>query len=417
VRLSGDVLGWAVNQGVSLRSDVAPAWAVDGVRACAVTPVRTSNSVDLLSIEYSDPQHLPALPDLERAASYLAAFIDLEMERAESVLQRQRLDALMQVLRRLPAEIEPRTLAQQLAASAIELSGATGAAVSEWTGDSGHVLAVAGAGSEVVLDLTFAANESETAIAARSGSSIVRSGRARRSLAIVAPKERFATRAKALAALPLNAGGKVVGVLTVWSPNDSLDAVALESLEALAPYAALQFRHAQAFGQLRERADRDRLTALFNRQAFETQLEAEFARYDRYGRPFALLMIDIDHFKDVNDRYGHQIGDAVLATVGRILTKTLRGVDVAGRWGGEEFAVLLPETSLEMGIEIAERLRIAIAVASAQTTAGNIKVTTSIGVSAVPECAATGETLVGTADAALYASKRAGRNRVKAAED
>jgi diguanylate cyclase (GGDEF)-like protein len=417
ISLAGDVIGWAAHQGVSLRSEAKPPWGADGVSATAVTAVRSSSSMAVLTVEYPDARSLPALPDLERAAAYLAAFIDLEAERSASVTQRQRLDGLIQVLRRLPAEIEPRPLAQQLAASAIDLTGAAGAAVAEWNGDSGRVLAVAGMGSEPALDLTFAANESETAIAARGSSAIVRAHRPRGSLPVVAAKERFATPARSLAALPLSAGGQVVGVLTVWSPEEVIDGAAIESLEALAPYAALQFRHAQAFGQMRERADHDRLTGLRNREAFETELEAEFARYDRYARPFALLLIDIDHFKDVNDRYGHPVGDAVLATLGRLLTKTLREVDVAGRYGGEEFAVLLPETGPDKGIEIAERLRVAIAGATTQTQGLQLSVTASIGVSAIPAHATDPQTLIRTADAALYASKRSGRNRVTAASE
>jgi diguanylate cyclase (GGDEF)-like protein len=153
----------------------------------------------------------------------------------------------------------------------------------------------------------------------------------------------------------------------MWATDHALDTEAVGWVETLAPYAALQLRHSRDFGRLRERADRDRLTGLYNRQAFDSVLGAEVARYQRYLRPFSLLLLDIDHFKSINDRYGHPTGDSVLENVGRVLTRTLREVDVAARYGGEEFAVLLPETELDIGLDIAERLRNAIAECSSRT--------------------------------------------------
>ena len=123
----------------------------------------------------------------------------------------------------------------------------------------------------------------------------------------------------------------------------------------------------------------------------------------------------MDHFKSVNDRYGHPTGDAVLAHLGRLLTNTLREVDVAARFGGEEFAVLLPETPLDLAWDIAERLRARIADTVIHAPGGQQSVTVSIGVSAYPECAHSPDALIRTADAALYVSKHEGRNRVTAA--
>jgi diguanylate cyclase (GGDEF)-like protein len=412
VTLSGDVLGWTARQGVSMRSDSPPSWVEGGTTACAVAPVARGV---LLSLEYADVNELPTVDALDRAAAYLAAVIELERERAVGIENRRLMDGLMAALLRLPEELELVALARRLADSAMHLAAGDGAAVATWDGESGRVIATAGQSDGVAVDSVFAGSESETALAARADSMIVRSERPRGSLPVVSAVESMAVRPRSVATLPLRASGKVVGTLTVWSAEPHLHQGGLQSIEALMPYAAMQFQHALNFGQLRELADRDRLTELLNRQAFDAQLVIEFARYQRYQRPFVLMLIDIDHFKSVNDRYGHPAGDAVLNNVGRVLTGTLREVDFAARYGGEEFAILMPETELARGAEIAERIRTRLADTVTDTPSARIAATASVGVSSCPQCASDSEGLVRTADAALYRSKQAGRNRVSLA--
>ncbi len=412
VTLSGDVLGWSARQGVSMRAETPASWVEEGSNACAVAPVTRGV---LLSLEYASIAELPSVNDLDRAAAYLAAVIELERERAVGIEQRRLMEGLMSALQQLPAELEPIPLAKRLAESAMHLAGGDGAAVAIWDGEKGRVIATAGQSDGVAVDTVFSGSESETALAARADSMIVRSERPRGSLPVVSAAETMPVRARSVATLPLSASGTVVGTLTVWSGEPYLHSGGLQSMEALVPYAALQFRHALTFGQLRERADRDRLTGLLNRQAFDAHLAAEFARYQRYQRPFVLLLIDIDHFKSVNDRYGHQAGDAVLTNVGRVLAGALREVDFAARYGGEEFAILMPETELPRAAEIAERIRTRLADTVTDTPSARIAATASIGVSACPQSATDAEGLVRTSDAALYRSKQAGRNRVSLA--
>jgi diguanylate cyclase (GGDEF)-like protein/PAS domain S-box-containing protein len=155
----------------------------------------------------------------------------------------------------------------------------------------------------------------------------------------------------------------------------------------------------------------DPLTGAYNRRQGDALLAAEFARRARDGRDFAVLMLDIDHFKAVNDRFGHEAGDAVLCALVRDGQKALRAVDMLVRWGGEEFLVVLPDTTVDAAMGAAERLRAALAemqVVAPGATA--IRVTASIGV-AVPLTDDPGE-LLRRADLALYAAKRGGRNRV-----
>lgn len=129
----------------------------------------------------------------------------------------------------------------------------------------------------------------------------------------------------------------------------------------------------------------------------------------RYGRPFALLMIDLDNFKQLNDTFGHSAGDEAIRMVGKVLQEGTRGIDLAARIGGEEFAVLLVETDQQGGMEVAERLRVAIA---AREVPNARKITASFGVAECPSCAQTSAGILTAADEALYQAKRDGRDRV-----
>lgn len=169
----------------------------------------------------------------------------------------------------------------------------------------------------------------------------------------------------------------------------------------------------QVVTELEELATRDPLTGLFNRRALSERLDEETSRANRYGAPLSLLMLDIDHFKQVNDRFGHAVGDVVIGMVGRVLEQERRASDVVARYGGEEFAVVLPHTHLEGARVVAGRLRAAIAAKTYRTQGKARCVTVSIGVAALGPSADDAEKLIRAADDALYAAKRAGRNRVR----
>lgn len=158
-----------------------------------------------------------------------------------------------------------------------------------------------------------------------------------------------------------------------------------------------------------EAAFTDHLTGLANRRRFERQLEREVGRVLRFGHPFSLLMIDIDNFKNLNDTFGHDAGDDAIRRISRVLREGTRGIDLAARIGGEEFAVLLVETSQNAGAEVAERLRVAI---KALETPSGGRITASFGVAECPADAQTASAIVKAADIALYEAKRNGRDRV-----
>ncbi len=164
----------------------------------------------------------------------------------------------------------------------------------------------------------------------------------------------------------------------------------------------------------------DGLTGLVNRRHFDERLAAEFARSDRYRAPLSCFLLDIDHFKKVNDTWGHPFGDVVLREVAAVARRALRDVDVLARYGGEEFVALLPETSPEEAWRAAERVRLGVEAMrlTAQTDRGAelVRCTVSIGVSTFPgDTVESAETLVHAADECLYAAKEDGRNQVRQA--
>lgn len=184
-------------------------------------------------------------------------------------------------------------------------------------------------------------------------------------------------------------------------------------IETLAAQAAVAIENARLFSEVQQLSITDELTRLYNRRYFDRQLKSEFRRALRYDRPLSLLMLDLDHFKRINDQYGHPAGDVVLAEVAGVLCDTVRDTDTVARYGGEEFAVILPETDLTGAISLAEKLRQAVAEHRIEWEHHILGITISAGVAALlDQEPATRQELVSQADQALYAAKQAGRDRV-----
>jgi diguanylate cyclase (GGDEF)-like protein len=213
-------------------------------------------------------------------------------------------------------------------------------------------------------------------------------------------------------ALPLGTGVglSVVGVLEVRSPAAPSEDL-IDALETLASHAATALTAARLHREVELRSETDPLTRVSNRRRLESDLKSEVARSLRYGHPLSLVMVDVDHFKAVNDDFGHQTGDEVLKKVAFALAEGRRETDSIYRFGGEEFALLLRETDTAGAVEVAERLRAAIPKVVAAVKIKR-EVTASLGVATVGGAVATAEKLVEAADKALYRAKESGRNRV-----
>jgi len=171
---------------------------------------------------------------------------------------------------------------------------------------------------------------------------------------------------------------------------------------------------AAANARLETLASTDPLTGLLNHRAFHARLDEEIARAERGSRPLALLLVDLDDFRTINNTHGHQAGDRALAAIAAALRGSLRAGDSAGRLGGDEFAALLPEADLPEALAVAERARAAVAGIALPAGDATIHTTTSLGVAALPRHARTRDALIAAADQAAYAAKDAGKNCVRA---
>jgi len=158
---------------------------------------------------------------------------------------------------------------------------------------------------------------------------------------------------------------------------------------------------------------RDSLTQLYNPRLTRSHLEYEVNRHFRYRAVLSIVFFDIDNFKKINDTYGHQVGDLVLQSIGAVVAETVRGADIAGRYGGEEFLILCPQTTLQGGAVLAERMRVAVSELRVPVAGENLKVTISIGVAATnPNVFEKSADVLSRADQALYTSKKSGKNKV-----
>jgi diguanylate cyclase (GGDEF)-like protein len=218
-----------------------------------------------------------------------------------------------------------------------------------------------------------------------------------------------------VAIMPLLKDGRVLGALVIEA--DAPAALTLEEtrpLTVLGAVVASSLELVWSYEEVDRRARTDSLTGLYNRMHFGEQLERTLKEADRNGQPVSLVLVDVDHFKKVNDTWGHEAGDAVLKHVARILQEGVRSVDVCVRYGGEEIAMLMAQTDSERALEVAERLRARIAATVVRHAGAEIAVTASFGVSTYPETVTVRDRLFPAADEALYAAKREGRNCVRA---
>jgi len=220
---------------------------------------------------------------------------------------------------------------------------------------------------------------------------------------------------RSLITIPLVTKSSIHGIvhLNDYIPR-TFDKNRISQLSVLASFAAISIENAKFHEETQKMAINDALTGLNNRRYFDKVLPQEYERAKRDGLPFSIIMIDVDNFKQFNDTYGHHFGDRILAAIGRVLRKTVRSIDFAFRYGGEEFVVILPETNLDSAHRVAERIRQRVMNESRKLllSPNDSPVTVSMGVSCYPRDAVCSLTLLAMADQLLYQAKKAGRNRV-----
>lgn len=218
--------------------------------------------------------------------------------------------------------------------------------------------------------------------------------------------------ARNVVVIPLSAEGRSVGVLIVehsLKSGSRIERRVVGMLERFASHAALAMLNASLLERVQRMASTDGLTMIANRRTFDASMQREINRVSRSGEQLSLIMLDLDHFKKLNDTYGHQKGDDVLRRVARVLEDQCRDFDTVARYGGEEFGIIIPGTVGEEAVSVARRL-----AESIRNCYEDITVTVSMGVASYPSNARDPEGLVAAADESLYASKRGGRDRITA---
>jgi diguanylate cyclase (GGDEF)-like protein len=361
------------------------------------------------------PARVDEIRDLADGVATMTAVlgdrIRVAAEREDELVRRSgRLERVLELSRGLAESLSLRYTTMRLLDAVRSLSGAELAELWLRARDKQELVRydVTGAGGTVAID-PDADTCSEPGSAVELGIGAI--GRAARYGRAIALDERHDSRTpdahRAGTAIPLVVGSQVIGVLSLRPPAGAeLD---LDMIDGLILQGASALQAAQLHSDVEERSRKDALTGLANRRQFDEDLAANVGRATRYGHDLSLIMIDLDHFKQINDLYGHLRGDEVLQDVAAIIDGSVRGADTAYRYGGEELCVLLPETPAEEACALADRVR--QQVEKSFPWASESAVTLSAGVAAL-EKDGDGPRLVGAADRALYAAKRNGRNRV-----
>jgi len=350
---------------------------------------------------------------LQRFATQVASLIQLFELRRDYGRQKRQSEALLDAVRRLHQHRSAEALGQALCDTAREVTSAPTAGLVRWNASEGHgvIQAISSdsgleAGFHVTADSLIgrACAEQlpfvmEDAIAAT---------------ARQCPYGGLARPVGSMAIVPVLSAEQTIGALVVESPE--LGAVAQHEARNVGLLAAVARGPLEIIWEIEEvtrRARTDPLTGLANRRHFDEQLRRVVAETDRFGGTCSLIMADLDHFKSVNDRFGHEAGDAVLRHVAAVLGEAVRTVDLCARFGGEEIAVLLPQTAQMGATELAERLRATLEARPATSNGREIPITASFGVATYPQPVPYGDWLLLAADKALYEAKAAGRNCVR----
>ncbi|MEO7457008.1 MAG: sensor domain-containing diguanylate cyclase [Gemmatimonadaceae bacterium] len=410
----GSLVQWSAETGV-----VQTVGQDELINVAAACVKHGDSLIGVLSLTHATGLGLPrsALKEwLPRLADQLATFSDLLGVRRRYGRHMRQSQALLDAVQRLQGDRGGEGLSRALCETALNVSGARGAVLVRWDSeaDVGEVhYATEGTGLRAPTPLDGA---SVVAEACRTGKlHVLEDARGAASGQALYGAGRVIREPGAVAIIPIGKDGRVLGALVLEA--DDVGALTIEDtrpLTVLGAVVAGSLEIAWQFAEVDRRARTDSLTGLWNRMHFGEQLTRTLAEADRYDHPVSLVLLDIDHFKKVNDTWGHEAGDAVLKQVARVLQDGLRAVDVCVRYGGEEIALLLAQTDSAHAVEVAERLRMRVAATPIRHGPSEIRVTASFGVATYPETVKVRDQLFPAADKALYIAKHDGRNCVRA---
>ena len=353
------------------------------------------------------------LPRLADQFGTVQELVDVRRRSKRSMRQGQ---ALLDAVQRLQGQSTGDGLARAFCETALDVSGARAASLVRWSsdGDAGDVVyATDATGLSAPAPLDGASLIAEACRAGRL--QVLEDSRAAMLERGLYGVSRGIQEPGSLAIVPLVKDGSTLGAIVLESAEvKALTQEEARNITVLGAVVTASLELVWQFAEVDKRARTDQLTGLWNRHHFGEQLQRTLNEADRYGTQVSLVLVDIDHFKRVNDTWGHEAGDAVLRQVARILQDGVRSVDICVRYGGEEIALLLAQTDSEHAVEVAERLRGRIAAQPLRHGGAVIPVTASFGVATYPETVKVRDQLFPASDKALYIAKHEGRNRVRA---
>ena len=364
---------------------------------------------------------LPFSDDDERLLVTIAGEVlrAIEVERVMNYIkkardEKDRLYRAMEELNRTSKTQEVLSTALELARSTHRLDFAAFTLVEEENGKRRHRVArVAGVASGRALEgVEFPDNTGLVANVVRYGAPLPGRDVRQMDRPVIFDDETQLKGLSSLKIVPLKAGDKILGTLVAGSrKKGAFDEDFVRTLEVLAMQAAQSILRASLFEQMEKMATTDGLTGLLNHRTFQSRCDESLLLASRYSKKLSLVLTDIDHFKSVNDTYGHPIGDVVLKGVAKALKRTARDTDLVARYGGEEFCIIMPETDAAGAKVIAERIRKEIESTIFDTELGPLRVTMSLGISTFPEISTDKQVLIDKADQCLYFAKHHGRNK------
>jgi two-component system, cell cycle response regulator len=389
-----------------------------GISAFIAVPVRdggTVRGVLCADRRHDQPFSQPEDALLEHAALQLMRA--LENQRLFVQLSRSKREhaVLARVSQSLGAARTEREVFQAVLDAAAEIAPYDLAAVTRYDPDTEvHCVRWAtGEGAGRLLNLRFRDNASLAAMAVKNHHYLPYRGEFDPASQVVYTRKANLDGMQSLLILPLLVRDGAIGTLAFAArPREAFGEHLRPALSALASQLAVALSNVESVQRLEELATTDGLTGCFNKRYFNEHFQAKLSAAERFGRKLSLIITDIDHFKLVNDTYGHATGDTVIRELGAVLGRLKRQTDIVARFGGEEFCLLCEETDAAGATRLAERVRLELEATTFETEVGKLQVTCSLGVATYPDHARTLEALFEASDRALYKAKHAGRNLV-----